>query len=154
MINFQKYYLVHVGPFCPLWFYSFYIGPTRSNLSTLSYLVDTDPIWSTMVLFSPIWSYSVLLVPSQSTLVHFVLFSSLWSYSVLLVTFNPFLSIRSTLLHLVHLCSLWSIQTTSIHFDPLRSIFVHLQIEKRHVYVETAYSKFKFIYIYIYISNS
>ena len=83
-------YLVHIAPFCPLWFYQVYIGPIRSNLST----------WSNLVDIGPICSYSVhigLLCSIQFTL---VLFDPPCSHSVI------FFFIRSTLFHLVHLYSL------------------------------------------------
>ena len=139
MINIQKYYLVHVGPFCPLWFYSIHIV-----------LFGLSPIQSTLVLFGPICSYSVHIGPLYPIQFTLVLFSPPYSHLVL------FLSIQSTFFHLVHLCSLRSIQTTSIHLCSLQSNFVHLHIGRRHVQVESTDSKCKYIYIYIcmYISNS
>ena len=113
-----------------------YIGPTRSIMSTSVLLV----------LFSPICSYF-------GPYVHFGPKLSIHSYSVnfgpiqfTLFPFSSILSIQSTSFHLVHLCL-------------LRSIFMHIHISKRYVWVVSTYSKSKFIkniyiYLYIYISNS
>ena len=104
MINIQKYYLVHIGPFWSMLVHSAHFGS----------------IWSTFVLFSLIyplgpigllWSYSVLFIPTRSTLVHFVLLSSLWSYSILLFPIWSY--------------SIWSICVHFGPFRPLQFILVH-----------------------------
>ena len=108
-------YLVHIAPFCPLWFYQVYIGPIRSNLST----------WSNLVDIGPICSYSVhigLLCSIQFTL---VLFGPPCSHSVIFFSFGPLCSIWSICIHFVHFCT--------------------LSYRKKHVQVDCTYSKSKFI---------
>ena len=100
----HRSFLVDVGPFYPLWFYSVQIGPIPSNLSTWSYLIDIGPIWSTMVLFGPICSYLVHISPLYPIQFTLVLFRPPCSHSVLFCPFGP-------------LCSIWSI---CVHFDPFR----------------------------------
>ena len=126
--------LVHIGSFrstlvlfCPLRSYSVHIGP-RSILSTLVFLVQSIH-FGPVCYFSPVWSI-------LSTLVLICPFNLIRSILVL------FSLLRS---HLILLVPIWSIQTISVHFDPLRSIFVHLHNGKRHVWVESTYSKYKFI---------
>ena len=111
-------YLVHIAPFCPLWFYQ----PIRSTLVLFGPICPLGPIQSTLVLF----------VPTRSTLVYSVLFSSLWSYSVLLVP------ILSYFFSFGPLCSIWSICIHFVHFCTL-------SYRKKHVQVDCTYSKSKFI---------
>ena len=142
MINIQKSFSVL---FNPLWFYSVQIGPIRSILSTS---VLFGRYWSSSVHYGPICSYSVHYVhfgPNMSIrsfLVHIAPLCPIQSTSIL---FGHILFIQFTLFHLVYLCLLRSIRTTSIYFDPLQSILCILYIGKRHVWVQSTYSKSKFI---------
>ena len=64
---------------------------------------------------------------------------SLWSLSVHLVP------IRSYYVYLVHFVPFSPFVSTSIYFGPLWFIFMHLNIRKRYIWIESTYSKYKFI---------
>ena len=124
--------LVLFGLFCTLQYYSVNIGPIWSSLQT-------------SILFSPIWSrlaHSIYFGPNLSIHSYSVNFAPIQSPSVIYGPFGPSCYIRSYFVCLVHFVpfgSIWSIRTTSVHFGSLQSIFVHLIIGKKHVWVESTY---------------
>ena len=127
MINIQKSYSVHFGPFgpfCPLrsmlvllgpfgshWSYSIHFSHIRSILVIFNplnplwfYLVDIASIWS-ILSYSAIWSYLFLFGPyfhfgpNISIHSYSVQLIPIWSYYVHLVHFTPFGPFGSTLVH-------------------------------------------------------
>ena len=89
-------YLVHIAPFCPLWFYQVYIGPIRSNLSTWSNLVDIGPICSYSVHISLLCSIQFTLVLFGPPCSHSVIF---FFHSVHFIPFGPFVFTSSIFVH-------------------------------------------------------
>ena len=125
----------------------FTLVPFGPNWSTLSFSDYFGPIQPTLFLFGPLWSYLVRSI--MSTLVLIYPFIIIRSYSVYI---GPLCSIQSTSVlfglpcsHSVHFCSYGLFLSTSIHFGSLQSIFVRLHRGKRHIQVESTYSKSKFI---------
>ena len=115
------FYLVHIGPFCPLQSYSIQFGHIRSYMFLFGSLCPLCPnlsIRSYSVLFNPHRSYSV----HNGSLSYSVLCCPIWST---LFPFGSILCIRSTMFHLIQFDPFVSTLVPSNHFNPIWSILVN-----------------------------